>query len=321
MGLDSSSQSDSQQLSAKVYAVIISYHPDIRLQKLANSLCRQCQKVFVIDNGSSPASAELFFELEELPNLEVQRLGENTGIAHAQNVGIKAALAAGADFVLLSDQDSLPTENFVAQLLSFYQKRTASSASPLGAVGPYIKDVRPGGDELVYVDKKWGPRRFLPDTTSQAKPAVTIDAAFLLASGCLIPRATLEKVGLMNSDYFIDHVDLEWCLRARRAGYRLEVCPSALLDHSLGDSTVHIPGRTQPVHVHSPIRCYYLARNTLKLIASGLLPRRWQLGYLIWLVKYCAFNTLLTDKRCERARLLGRGLRDGLRGKKGKIEI
>jgi len=110
----------------------------------------------------------------------------------------------------------------------------------------------------------------------------------------------------------IDHVDLEWCLRARAAGYRVVVDTAAHLEHSLGDDTVRLPGRPQPVHVHGPIRCYYLARNTIFMIRSGLLPVAWRAGYVVWLAKFIAFHSILADRRRARIRELAAGIRDGL---------
>ncbi|MDO5024998.1 MAG: glycosyltransferase family 2 protein [Trueperella sp.] len=299
--------------NSTVIAVIVTYHPTEVTARLLGTLAQQCARVLVVDNGSAATElAQLRTAAQELDtasDIEFLELAENTGIAHAQNVGIQRAIELGATHVLLSDQDSAPAPDMVAQLLP-------SVADPqVGAAGPYIAENKPGGDELVYVSRKWGPRR--ASSTELATPEVT--AAFLLASGCLIPVPVLQIVGLMNEGYFIDHVDLEWGLRARRAGYRLVVNTRAILHHSLGDSTVHLPGRPQPVHVHSPIRCYYLARNTIHLIRSGLLSRNWALGYVLWLGKYVAFNALLADQRSARSKYLVQGIADGVRGRFGPV--
>lgn len=295
-----------------VIAVVVTYHPDQTTARLLGTLARQCAHVLVVDNGSTAAElAHLRSTAKKLAldatNVNFIELAANTGIAHAQNMGIQQAISLGATHVLLSDQDSDPAADMVAQLL-----RTVADPQ-VGAAGPYIAENKPGGDELVYVDRKWGPRRANATELGTAE----VNAAFLLASGCLIPVPVLQTVGPMNAGYFIDHVDLEWGLRARRAGYRLVVNTAARLHHSLGDETVQLPGRRQPVHVHSPVRCYYLARNTIHLMRSGLLSWRWTAGYALWLVKYAAFNALLADRHLQRIKYLARGIADGVRGRFG----
>lgn len=297
-------------------AVVVTYGPDARTGALIEALGRQCA-VVVVDNGSAPEALELIGDAVREAGAQLIELGANTGIAHAQNVGILRARELGARYVLLSDQDSLPSARMVATLVERLDAGAGDAAgaggAPIGAAGPYIAENKPGGDELVYVDRRWGPRR--ASARELAEP--TLDAAFLLASGCLIPMSVLEEVGPMNEAYFIDHVDLEWCLRARKRGYRMVVDTAARLEHCLGDETVRLPGRAQPVHVHGPIRCYYLARNTIFLLRSGLLPWRWQVGYVVWLAKFAAFHSLLADRRGERIAQLAAGLRDGLLGRGG----
>jgi len=48
-----------------------------------------------------------------------------------------------------------------------------------------------------------------------------LETDMLIASGCLIPADVLRDVGLMDDALFIDHVDTDWCMRARARGYRL----------------------------------------------------------------------------------------------------
>ena len=115
----------------------------------------------------------------------------------------------------------------------------------------------------------------------------------------------------MNEPWVIDHIDLEWGLRARRAGYALYGVAGAHLKHQLGDRTQRIPGRSRDVHIHSPVRNYYMARNTVFLIRSGLMVTRWRWGYAAWITKYAVFYVLSVPPRARRAKLLARVLLDG----------
>ena len=112
---------------------------------------------------------------------------------------------------------------------------------------------------------------------------------------------------------FIDHVDLEWCIRAGHGGFPSYLVTDALIDHQLGDEVVKLPGREQVVHLHSPFRVFYLVRNTLWLIRGyGSLPLGWRCGYVLWLAKFVAFNLVFAPGRGPRWTAIRRALFEGL---------
>ncbi|MDO5722966.1 MAG: glycosyltransferase family 2 protein [Flaviflexus sp.] len=280
-----------------IHALVITYAPG-DLDDLLGALALQCARTTIIDN--TPGGADLG-AVAARHGAELITLGTNVGIAAAQNMGIERALEAGADAVILFDQDSVPTDGMIPTLAQHLTEGVA-------AVGPVPRE---GDDVLVYTDHTFGPKR---PATVGSDP---FEVSFLLASGELISARALAEVGLMNAAWFIDHIDLEWGMRARRAGYRLLAVPAARLDHRLGDRTVKVPGR-RVVHVHAPIRNYYLTRNTIRLISSDLLPLPWRVRYVYWIARFAAFNILVNPDRAERARYFARALGDGLRGRLGR---
>lgn len=299
---------------AGVVAVVVTYRPDLAATTvLLRALAPQVEHVVVVDNGSGPAAVGAL-RAEVGDRGEVVALDGNLGIARAQNVGIARARALGAAAVLLSDQDSVPAPDMVARLQAGLERARAAHGR-VAAVGPVTVDERNAGAALLFADRRWGPRR----ATVPDRDGALVPATFLIASGCLVDVAALDEVGGMNEAWFIDHIDLEWGLRARRAGYGLFGVVGAGLGHALGDRVQRIPGRERDVHIHSPLRNYYMARNTLLLVRSGLLRPAWQLGYLAWITKYTGFYVLAVAPRGRRARLLLRGLADGLRGRTGPL--
>ncbi|RMI13271.1 glycosyltransferase family 2 protein [Cellulomonas triticagri] len=299
-----------------VVAVVVTYRPDVAATTvLLRALAPQVDHVVLVDNGSDARAVDALRDVVADLRGELVELGRNLGIARAQNLGIERARAHGATTVLLSDQDSVPEPDMVARLRDGLARARAEHGR-VAAVGPVTVDERNAGAPLLFSDHRWGPRRA---TVPQVDGAL-VPATFLIASGCLVDVAVLGEVGGMNEAWFIDHIDLEWGLRARRAGYGSFGVVGARLAHSLGDRVQRIPGRERDVHIHSPVRNYYMARNTVLLVRSGLLPRAWQVGYLAWITKYAGFYVLAVAPRARRARLLLRGLVDGLRGRTGPLQ-
>ncbi len=299
-----------------VVAVVVTYAPRIEdVAALLEALAPQVAGVVVVDNGSDPSLVAALEVTARAVGADLVPLGTNHGIAAAQNRGVALAREHAADFVLLSDQDSLPAPDMVERLLTGFRAADAGP-SPVAAVGPVTTDARNEGAALLFSAQRWGPRRAaVPDA-----PGALVPAAFLIASGCLVSAEALDRVGPMNEAWFIDHIDLEWGLRARGAGYGLYGVVGAELAHSLGDRTQRIPGRERDVHIHSPIRNYYMARNTVLLIRSGLLPTAWRWGYAAWITKYAVFYVLAVAPRWVRARRLAAGIWHGLRGRTGPID-
>jgi rhamnosyltransferase len=203
----------------------------------------------------------------------------------------------------------------VTRLVDGLERAAARPGRPVAAVGPITVDERAEGATLLFEARRWGPRRAeVPDEDGALVPV-----AFLVASGCLVTADALDRVGLMNEPWFIDHIDLEWGLRATRAGYAMYGVAGAELRHHLGDRTVRIPGRERDVHIHSPVRNYYMARNTLLLVRSGLLPVAWRVGYVAWIVKYAVFYALAVPPRSRRVGLMLRGVAHAVRGRTGRL--
>jgi rhamnosyltransferase len=323
-----------------VCAVVVTFNPDLAdLHALLRTLQDQVGRIVVVDNASDQdVSAQLPAVVAEATT--VIRNPQNLGIAAAQNQGAAEALAwHGCRYVLLSDQDSLPAAHMVRRLRQTLESDRATglgeasavpgrpfgyAAGSIAAAGPWSIDVRSGARAVLVVDPKGWPVRWLPETRPvrpRAPPQVPYEVSFLIASGCLIPAAILRILGGMRGNYFIDHVDTEWCLRARAAGYRLLIVPDAILDHRLGDSTRRIWffGFRQVAH-HAPLRDYYMFRNTLLMLGDVRLTSPWRLHLVLRLMLFAAYFLAFGSRRLLRLRLMTLGVAHGLRRRSGRLQ-
>lgn len=292
----------------QVYAVVVSHCSDAeRLVLQFERLLTQVHTVVWVDNASGEALRQL---QSRWPSERVYPLwlDENQGIGAAQNRGIEWALARGASHVLLMDDDSLPAPDMVARLLEVLH------AQPLAAaVGACHTDSRRGVARSPFTTVRSGRLHWLGCTDAQQVWQVD----HVIASGCLIPAPVLQAVGWMREDFFIDWVDIEWCLRARGHGYRIFGACGALLEHSLGDKVVQVLG--QEIAQHAPWRHYYQARNFVLMLGACPIDLPTKIHMVLRQFKrFVVFSTLVPG-RGQYCKMWLRGWFDACRGRSGPL--
>jgi rhamnosyltransferase len=122
----------------------------------------------------------------------------------------------------------------------------------------------------------------------------------------------------MRASWFIDHVDSEWCLRMRAQGWLLLGVSEAVLKHRLGDKVTRLwLLRWRQVAHHSPLRDYYMFRNSVLLAREPYVPLRWKLYFLSRLVQFAGFFLPFAPERGQRLRMMATGILHGLQGRTG----
>jgi rhamnosyltransferase len=310
------------QTGASVSAIVITFNPDlVTFETILAAICPQVDRLVIVDNGSKQAVMDGLEQLALRHGCLLKALGENLGIATAQNRGIEAineyvrGESADSHFVLFLDHDSIPAGNMVQCLLDADARRRARGDS-VGGVGPVTVDKRTGtAARFMREGRFWLKREKCPDDV----PELSVD--FLISSGTLTRLDVLHDVGGMNDGLFIDHVDTEWCLRALARGYTLYAARDAVLTHSLGDEVVEVwSGRWREVFVHSPVRDYYASRNSVLLLRHVPMSFAWRAFLSVRLVAQTIFFGFFVAPRRERLKLMGKGLLDGLSGRSGKLK-
>lgn len=298
-----------------ICAVVVTYHPDQdKLRLLISSLTTQVDEIIIVDNGSSESVDNFAAEQCLVNHLVVLSLGDNFGIGHAQNVGIDYALKLGASYVILFDQDSCPEPNMIQELYNNATKLLVSGVQ-LAAVAPSYKDTEQGALSSFVRVGFLGFRRM-----KCIEGESTVEADFLISSGSLIPMSVFEHVGVMDAGLFIDHVDTEWCFRAKSKGFRFFGINEAVMLHSLGDRRVRfwfLRWRTIPYH--SSFRYYYIFRNSVLLQRRSYMPLSWKVADIIRCFMFFLFFGVFSSSRSASLKMMLRGLRDGLKGVTGKI--
>jgi len=287
----------------KAYSVIVAYQPDTaRLLEMTGVLRDNGLGVIVVDNSEPPA------ELELGEGIEVIALNENLGIAAAQNIGIRRALEEGSDAIVFFDQDSRIQPELLMTLLQ------AIDILEPRIVAPVFFDEKRGFEYPAIRVDRWGLRTKVRPSTWGAPAPVDI----IISSGSAANRAALDTVGLMDEALFIDHVDTEWCLRARSRGIPIEVLPQARMLHSIGDDSINL--RIARVPVHSAYRRYYRVRNALLLLGMPHVPKLLALREVIFTFVHQGIILLAVPGRRQYLRYFFKAVIDGVCGKKGKMQ-
>jgi rhamnosyltransferase len=288
--------------------VVVFYRPDNACVERANRLVRFGHCV-VIDNTEQRLSAD---QLGLDPAIQYVANGANLGIATALNQGVAELKQAGCRVALLFDQDSEPTETLLTELPDV-MLREVDAGRHVAVIGPAYEDVRLGGTAPFV--------RFGFPALERVEPAgkQLIDVDFLITSGSCVNLDVWTTVGPMDDSLFIDFVDLEWCVRACAAGYRVAGAPWLRLAHELGGEPVNILGRSYPSH--SPLRHYYLFRNAVALMRRRYMPWKWKANELLKMPFRLAIYGIWLKPRGRHVQMALLGIWHGLRGRGGPFSV
>lgn len=201
-------------------------------------------QIYVVDNASSDGSVEML--MGQFPQVNLIDNAQNLGFAAANNQAIKSA---EGQFLLLVNPDTLVHPGTIEKLIAHLR-----DSPQVGAVGPRI--LNPDGtiqvsaepfpnlsretwrlfhfDRLVHFSQY--SKRFFQNQTAQA-----VD---VLAGACiLIRREVLERIGLLDEQFFVYSEEVDLCMRIRDAGWMIHWLPSATITHYGGRSTQLVADR------------------------------------------------------------------------------
>jgi rhamnosyltransferase len=288
------------RMNANVCAAIVTYYPDTDFERAVEVLRPQVGRLVVIDNRSPEETLKKLRALAKKFDFVLIENSDNYGIGAALNQAIAwAQRHSGCEFILFFDQDSLPSETFVAEMTHEYGNH--SNDEKIFLVMPKIVHQRSGLTHAHYA----------------------YHGAYLVAqtSGSLMPIRVFADEGLYREDLFIDYVDYEFCLRVATHGWKIIYCPSAILLHNPGEvEQFSLLGlRKVTTTNHSPLRRYYLMRNGLWTIRhyAGTHPG-WAAAHT-WQMSKEVVRVLLFEKNRTSIFLMWlRAIRDAVRSRLGR---
>ena len=231
------------------YAIgLVIYHPEATLLNRVDQMIQLGFQVYVFDN--SPFCSQFSHIIQNKPNINYFTAGKNVGIGYSLSTLCATAYAQGYPRLLFLDQDtgiSSKTLEFIYTFsqslpLDIEQEFAALVFNNHFAIDDYIKEVR-----------------------------------LAISSGSLFNLSALREIGWHSEKYFVDCVDYEFCVRARRCGFKIGLIRNTPdFDHvtEQPDQIFRLFGKQLLVRRYSPNRIKDALGSYLKLIIGGLFKNR-----------------------------------------------
>jgi GT2 family glycosyltransferase len=266
-------------------------------------------KVIVLDNASTDGSVEAI--QAAFPLVEVLRLTSNTGYAGNNNVGIKAALAQGADWVFVLNEDTILTPDCIQQLVA-----VAEQDPRIGIVGPLVYHhneptvIQSAGGVL---GPNWEARHLGQNEDDIGQYVIPREVEWVSGCAILVRSSAINESGMLDERFFYYWEEVEWCLRLGQAGWIVRHVPAAKLWHK----------GVQRNYAPKPSVAYYNTRNRFLMLEKLNAPVRVRIGTWLQILRTLMSYTVRPKWRSMRAHrdAQWRGLLDFLRRRWGQAQL
>lgn len=242
-------------------------------------------KIVLVDNGSTDNSG---IRLKKaFPQIVLISNTVNLGFSGGNNVGIQYAIDHGFEAIMLLNNDTIVTPNFVYPLINML-----FSSSTVGAVQPkimynYDRTIiwNAGGVFHKAISK---PITLGEKQKDNGQFDVPLHTEWITGCCFLVKSEAIKNVGLLDERFFVYYEDLDWSFKITSLGMELIYVPDSLIYHEAGMSDKN--RKTYGEGNVSPFSRYHEMRNHLFIVrryAEGLnLVTSWSfqvfkfLGYL-----------------------------------------
>ena len=227
----------------RVAAVVLNWNQAELTTESVGAVRGQVDHVFVVDNDSRPTDRELLARLVDSDTTLVVN-PRNLGYAGGSNEGVFAAVRASFDAILIMNNDAFPDPGSIRAL-----RDRLAVAPTVAAVGPAV--VERHTRRVLHADCSLDPdtgRAEWARTGAQLESLGTdpLATGYISGEAMLVRREAVEQIGMFDPRYFCYYEDVDWGIRAARAGWRLEVVPTAIFEHVGGATSSGYVGTSSP---------------------------------------------------------------------------
>ncbi len=291
-------------------AVVITFNPDPGIEFRIQNILTEVKEVLVIDNKSN-TGLDTLEKIEKIPGVLLVRNPENVGVATGLNQALNFAydhIPANIRWLLTFDQDTLVYPGMILQYQKILRQHPESHRIAILGTNYFCRSIN---------DTRF---HFKTPNHSTTPMQDWVDIHTVITSGSLMNLQICKMVGTFRDDFFIDHVDDEYCLRARQKGFLVGINRTALMEHTIGEETLHwLLWRKTGTSNHSPLRRYYMMRNHLYLVQEYLgVETKWVLNTVYSRLKMMILMLLFEDNRWVKFKHCVVGIKHGMQKMLGK---
>jgi len=234
--------------SPSVYVIVLNYNGAQVTLNCVDSVLRieyANFRVIVVDNGSTDDSVTRFKEALTDPRVQLLVNDKNEGYAGGNNRGMVRALAAGAEYIFILNNDTIAEPGCLTPLVEAMERDAVLGivGCPLFGSGPH-----PSANCQMRFNLFTGANADLVEGAETAEPH---EVDYIWGTAMLLRVGAIKRMGMFDDRFFLFYEDTDLCFRAREAGYKVSLVACAGVQHLAGRTTVH----------HRPVGVFCWTRN------------------------------------------------------------
>ena len=292
-------------------AVIVTFNRKELLGENIRMLLKQTRpfdKIFVVDNCSTDGTPECLKDRGWMddPRFVYVKTHANIGGAGGFYTGTKAAYEAGADYIVLMDDDGRAADEHTFENLLREAERLHAE-NPMLFVNSLVRQ----GELLSF---KMGSKYTVAEALAAAKDGI-LDGEANPFNGTLVSRELVAEIGYPNPDFFIKGDEVNYKQRSFDAGAKVVTVVDSDYIHPRPETNERtVLGRKVPFFVEAPWKEYYAARNFTYMYKQNGWYKA--IAFELIFVKLLAILTMKCKKTAA-VKMLAKGVKDGWQGKLG----
>lgn len=268
-------------------AIIVLYKQNNDILKIVvEQLKKHKIELIIVDNNESDDVRKIIELPIYHPNFN------NKGLGEALNQGVSIAENLNFEYVLLLDQDSLMSDDY----LEYYTREIANKSKQ---------------DRKVIFGANFSDRKI------NREQVVNNKKNYLITSGSIFSINSYKEIGPFKSELFIDYIDIEWCARAVNIfGYDLRLISEISINHSIGDNVRKLFNKY--IFLHQPERDYYIIRNFYYVFRLNYIDKKYKLLELVKTLMRTILYIAYSNNKIKHAKYIVKGHVDGLKKRYGR---
>jgi len=293
-----------------VYTLVLNYNnyaDTVETIESVLSMNYDSNVILLIENSSDNTIIQKI--RTAFPNLAIIENKKNLGYAGGNNIGIQAAIAGGAEYIFLLNNDVILEKDVLEKCVSAMEKSPGCGACQPVIVASQNKGmIWSAGTQLFF----GYPRLFLKGTKLQ-KNGIKTAPFGLVGCAVLFRRTALQKTGLFDEALFLFHEETDWCIRAKKMDFSLLIISNAIVCHKISTT----------IGMFSKIYLYYVGRNWL-LVGKKNFSFFFYLYILSteFLIRFPYYLYHVTKKgQIGMIKFYLMGIFDGIRGISGEVKL